>query len=174
MNGNGATLQQNKGWTRDQLMEIASRGKKFRGLKLHGANFDGMDLERADFRGCAVAFASFKGCNLKESVFEGANCTCADFDGANVRRANFKDAILCDAKFDVVDAFGLTITMDCKCFQHLHINAGFWWGMLFYGFLMDPIAGPDFKPEEVKEKLSLVFGAERFNTLKNHYLTRRM
>jgi hypothetical protein len=163
-----------KGWTREQLMEIAARGKKFRALKLHGAVFDDMNLERADFRGAAVAFASFKRCNLKEAIFEGANCTCADFDGANVRRANFKDAIMCDAKFDVVDAFGITITMDCKCFQHLKPNSGFWWGLIFYAFLMDPIAGPDFNPEEVKEKLTLLFGAHRYLTLKNLYLTRRM
>jgi len=79
-----------------------------------------------------------------------------------------------DCKFDVVDAYRLTITMDCKCFQHIKINAGFWWGLLIYGFLMDPIAGPDFNPEEVKERLSVLFGAQRFSTLKKLYLERQM
>jgi len=161
-------------WTKEQLEEIVRNGKKFRGLKLHGAVFDDMNLEKADFRGCAVPFASFKRCNLKYAIFEGANCTCTNFDGANVHRANFKDAIMCDAKFDVVDAFGMTITMDCKCFSHLKINTGFWYGLLYYAFLMDPIPGPEFNPEEAKEKLSLFFGPERFNTLKNLYATRQM
>lgn len=165
---------QPKGYTREQLDEIVRNGKKFRGLKLHGVVFDNMDLQKADFRGAAVPFASFKNCKLQEATFEGANCTCTDFDGANVRRANFKDATLCDAKFDVVDAFGLTITMDCRSFQHLKVNAGFWWGLLYYAFLMDPIASTDFNPEEVKEKLSLMFGPKRYETLKNLYLTRRM
>jgi len=168
------TTPVSKGWTREQLEEIARLGKNFRGLKLHGAVFDGMNLEKAKFCGAALPWSSFKGCNLKEANFEGANCTGADFDGANVRRANFKDTNMCDVKFDVTDAFGVTITMDCKSFAHLRVNAGFWWGLLFYGFMMDPIEGPDFNPEEVKEKLSLLFGAQRYNTLKEHYLTRRM
>ena len=162
------------GWERVQLEEIVKNGKKFRGLKLQQAVFDGMNLERADFRGCGLSWASFKGCNLRQANFEGTNCSFANFDGADVHRANFKDSNLCDAKFDVVDAFGITITMDCKCFHHLHINTGFWWGLLFYGFLMDPIPSKDFNPEEVKEKLSILFGPERFNTLKNLYATRQM
>ena len=162
-------------WTKEQLEEIARQpGKKFRALKLHGAVFDDMNLERADFRGAAVPFASFKGCNLKYACFEGANATCADFTGANVHRANFKDAILCDAKFDVVDAFGLTISMDCKCWSHLKVNSGFWWGLIFYAFLMDPLPGPDFNPEEIKEKLSVLMGPERYATLKRLYSTRQM
>jgi len=162
------------GWSREQLEDIVKKGKQFRGLKLHGAVFDGMDLERANFKGCPLAWASFKKCNLKSAIFEGANCTGVDFDGANVHRANFKDANLQDAKFDVVDAFGVTITMDCKCFSHLRVNTGFWWGLLFYGFLMDPIASDSFNPEEAKEKLSVFFGPERYNTLKNLYATRQM
>jgi hypothetical protein len=161
-------------YTRAQLEEIVKNGKKFRGMKLHGVIFDDMDLTKADFRGAAVPFASFKRCKLQYSVFEGANCTCTDFDGSNVHRANFKDAIMCDAKFDVVDAFGLTITMDCACFSHLKINSGFWWGLLYYAFMMDPIPSPEFNPEEAKEKLSILFGPERYDTLKRLYATRQM
>ncbi len=178
-------------YTREQLEEIAkaTRPAKFRGLKLHGAIFgccnlpkekcihqpgDGMNLEKADFRGCALAWANFRNCPLNNAIFEGANCTGVDFDGANVRRANFKDVTMCDAKFNVVDAFGITLTMDCHCFSHLKVNTGFWWGLLYYGFLMDPLPGPDFNPEEVKEKLSALFGAERFTTLKILYANRQM
>jgi Pentapeptide repeats (8 copies) len=161
-------------YTREQLDEIVKNGKKFRGMKLHGCIFDDMNLEKADFRGAAVAFASFQRCKLKEAIFEGANCTCANFDGANVHRANFKDANMCDAKFDVVDAFGITITMDCRCFSHLKVNAGFWWGLIYYAFLMDPLPGPDFVPETTKEKLSVLFGPARFTTLKNLYANRQM
>jgi hypothetical protein len=161
-------------YTREQLDEIVKNGKKFRGMKLHGCIFDDMNLEKADFRGAAVAFASFKRCKLKEAIFEGANCTGADFDGANVHRANFKDANMCDAKFDVTDAFGITLTMDCRCFLHLKVNTGFWFGLLYYAFLMDPLPGPEFEPELAKEKLSLFFGPERYTTLKNHYATRQM
>lgn len=167
-------LQTTGKWTREQLDEIARNGKKFHGLKLHGVVFDDMNLEKANFRGCALSWSSFQRCNLKHAIFEGANCSFANFNGANVHRANFKDANMCDAKFDVTDAFGLTITMDCRCFSHLNINAGFWWGLLYYGFMMDPLPGPDFNPEEVKEKLSLLFGPERFETLKRLYANRQM
>jgi pentapeptide repeat protein len=161
-------------WTREQLEELVRQGKKFRGLKMHGVVFDGLDLQKADFRGAAVPWASFKNCKLQNSIFEGANCTCADFDGANVRRANFKDANMCDAKFDVIDAFGITITMDCKCFSHLKVNTGFWFGLLYYAMLMDPVPSATFIPEEMKEKLSVLMGSERYNTLKNLYATRQL
>jgi Pentapeptide repeats (9 copies) len=161
-------------WTREQLDEIVKNGKKFHGMRLQGVNFDGMNLEKANFRGCSLPWSSFKDCNLKHAIFEGANCTGANFNGANVHRANFKDATMCDAKFDVVDAFGVTVTMDCRAFSHLQVNGGFWWGLIYYAFLMDPIAGPDFNPEEVKEKLSLLYGPERFATLKRLYTNRQM
>lgn len=161
-------------WTEQQIVEIVKNGKKFRGLKMHGAIFDGMNLDKSDFRGCALPFASFQNCSLKYAVFEGANCSFVNFNGANVHRANFKDAILCDAKFDVKDAFGITITMDCRSFSHLKVNTGFWWGLLFYGFLMDPIKSNGFDPAEVKERLGVLFGPERYNTLKDLYTTRQM
>lgn len=160
--------------TKEELEIIIKDGKRFRGMKLHGAVFDGMNLERADFRGARLPYASFKGCNLKHAVFEGADCTLADFDGANVHRTNYKDATMCDAKFDVVDAFGLTLSMDCKCWSHLKVNAGFWWGLIYYAFLMDPIPGPNFNPKEMKERLSLLMGPERYNTLRNLYSSRQM
>jgi pentapeptide repeat protein len=162
------------GWVKEQLEQISKNGKKFRGLKLQQAVFDDMNLERADFRGCSLAWASFKRCNLKEANFEGTNCSFADFDGANVHRANFKDANMCDVKFDVVDAFGITLTMDCKSFYRMKPNAGFYLGLLFYGFLMDPVQSDTFNPEDFKEKLSVLFGPERYTTLRNLYATRQM
>lgn len=156
-------------WTREQLEEIArTKPAKFRGLKMHGAIFDDMDLEKADFRGAAVPYASFKRCNLKFSNFEGANCTCADFTDANAHRMNLKDAQMCNAKFLVKDAFGVTITMDCSSFMGLEVPDGFWWGFLFYGLLMKAPS------DQAREKLELCMGPERYTVLRQQYASRRM
>jgi hypothetical protein len=155
-------------WTREDLDKIVKEGKKFRGLKMHGANFDGMDLEKADFRGAAVPYATFRKTNLKMANFEGANCTCADFTDSNCHRLNLKDAQMCNAIFRPTDAFGVTVTMDCHSFMGLETLDGWWWGWLFYGLLMKPPSN------EAREKLEICMGPERYMVLRAQYAQRRM
>jgi hypothetical protein len=162
-------------WTREQLEAICNEGKKnnrpaqFRGLKLHGVDFSGMDLEKADFRSAACPYANFENTNCKMLNAEGANFTMTKWAGSNLHRANLKDATLSDADMrGVKDFFGVTITLECRTWQGVKLDPGFWYGWLFYGLLMEP------PTEELKEKLQLFFGEERFTTLKNLYAHRRM
>lgn len=160
----------NPGITRSQLEEICKdRKKNFRNLKLHGADFRGMDLEKADFRSAACHYADFRDTNCKYANFEGAGLMFTKWSGANCHRVNFKDASLCDAEMHgVTDFMGATFTMDCKSWQGIKVDSGFWYGFLFYGLLMEP------PTEEAKEKLMLFFGEERYKTLKNLYASRHL
>lgn len=156
-------------WTREQLEDILKRGKNFRGMKLYGADFTGMDLEKADFRSASCPYANFSSTNCRFTDFEGANLTCTNWNGSTLHRTNLKDATLCDADMsEAKDFYGVTITMECRCFKGLKLKAGHWWGFLFYGLLMEP------PTTEAKDKLILCFGEERYTTLKNLYANRRM
>jgi hypothetical protein len=157
------------GWTRDQLEKISKEGNKFRGLKLHGADFTGMNLEKADFRSASCPYAVFKDTNCKFINAEGANFTCTSWGGSNIHRGNFKDAILCDADWrGVKDMFGITMTMECRTWQGLKLDPGFYYGFLFYGMLMEPPS------EEIKDKLITFFGVDHFKTLHKLYANRQM
>lgn len=158
-------------WTRDHLQKIIKENNKcFKQMKLNGADFTGMDLEKADFRSASLPFAIFDNANCKFANFENAELTLTRWNGANLHRANLKDATLSDADMSLVtDFFGVTITLECRSFQGLRLPPGFWYGWLYYaGGLMVPPS------EEVKEKLMLVMGPERYKVLREQYANRRM
>jgi pentapeptide repeat protein len=162
-------------WTREQLEAICAQAEKsgrpanFRSLKLHGADFNGMNLEKADFRSASCPYANFTNTNCKFAQFEGAELMFSKWNGANLHRTNFKDASLCDVDFrGVKDFFGATFTMECRSWKGMKVDSGFWNGFLFYGLLMEPPT-----PED-KDKLTLFFGAEKYEVLKNLYTTRQM
>ena len=156
-------------WTREQLEELCRTGKKFRGLKFHGVDFSGLDLEKADFRSASCPYCNFTNTNCRMMNAEGANFTCTQWAGADLHRANLKDAVLCDADMrGVKDFFGVTLTMECRTWMGLKLDPGYWYGWLFYGLLMEP------PTQEAKDKLTLFFGEERYNVLRDLYAHRRM
>jgi hypothetical protein len=156
--------------SRDQLEDICiNKRKNFRNLKLHGVDFTGLDLEKADFRGASCHYVKFIDCNCRFANFEGAGLVFSTWRGADCHRTNFKDAQLCGGDFrGVKDFFGATFTMECRQWQGIKVDPGFWYGFLFYGLLMEPPS------EEAKEKLMLFFGEERYNVLKNLYAVRQV
>ena len=156
--------------TRVQLEDICKNNRKnFRGLKLHDADFSNMDLEKADFRSASCHYANFSNTNCKYANFEGAGLMFTKWRGADCHRTNFKDTALCDADFrGVTDFMGATFTMECRQWKGMKVDPGFWYGFLFYGFLMEP------PTEEAREKLQLFFGEEHYNTLKNLYAVRQL
>lgn len=157
------------GWTRAQIEDLVSKGKKFRGLKLHGADFSGLDLEKADFRSASCPYSNFENTNCEMLNAEGANFSFTKWKGSNLHRANLKDANIQDADFrGVKDFMGVTLTMDCRTWQHVKLDPGFWYGFIFYALLMDPPS------DEARDKLITFFGPEHYLTLKNLYANRRM
>lgn len=157
-------------WTREALESIIKKnGCKFRGMSLHQADFSGMNLERADFRGARLPYANFSGANLRFADFEGAECFAANFTKTNLHRANFKDANLSEADFtELVDAFGITMTMECRSFMGLKMSQGWWYGFIFYALLMKaPV-------QEDADRLAAFMGKERYEVLRNQYAARRM
>lgn len=151
------------------VIEEAKKGKRnFRGMKLGSADFSGMDLRNADFRNCSLPYAKFVGSDLRYSTFEGSNCYGVDWTGANLHRVNFKDCNLSYSKMLANDLFGITLTLECKSFEGIQLDPGWWYGFLFYGLLMQP------PTEEARDKLIELLGVERYKILRQQYARRLM
>lgn len=147
---------------------LATNKKTFRGLKLPGANFAGRDLKNADFRSASLPGANFTGCDLTYANFEGANCYHCDFTDARLYRTNFKDAQLAQCIMRPSDLFGCTVTLECKTFEGMEVEPGWWYGWLFYGLLMKP------PTQEAKDALIQFLGVERYTLLRKQYARREM
>lgn len=154
----------------EMVQQILRSGNlKFRNLKLPNCDFTGKNLQGADFRGASVPYCKFNKCNLRFANFENANCYGAEFEDADAHRANFKDAQLSDSSIGMAsDLYGVTFTLECKSFQGITINSGWWHGWLFYGLLMKP------PTQEDEDKLIQCLGIERYSVLRDQYARRRM
>ena len=157
-------------WTREQIVELSKKQyKNLRNLKMAGGDFSGLDWSRVDARGLVAPYSNWADTNVTFGDFEGANLMFSKWPESTIHRTNFKDAKLCDADMsEAKDFFGTTITLECASFMGLKLKPGHWFGFLFYGLLMCPPS------QEVKEKLQLFFGEERYTTLKNLYASRRL
>jgi hypothetical protein len=157
-------------WTREQIVELSKRQyKSLRNLKMHGCDFSGLDWEKLDAKGLVAPYSNWSNTNVKFADFEGANLMFSKWPNSVIHRTNFKDAKLCDVDFsEAKDFFGVTLTMECTSFMGLKLAPGHWYGFLFYGLLMKP------PTDELKEKLQIFFGAERYEVLRNTYANRRM
>lgn len=144
----------------------AGRPLCFRGLALPEGDFSGMDLRSADFRNARLHFAKFCGAGLKYANFESANLCSADFTNADLHRANFKDADLSYSIMKPRDALGLTITLECKSFEGMEVEPGYWYGWLMYALLMKAPS------EEARDSLIATMGVERWNVLRRQYAVR--
>lgn len=148
--------------------KFAEGSRFFRGMKLPGVDFSGRDLRNSDFRSASLIGANFSNCILRGSNFEGANCQSAIFSGADCHRVNFKDTCLAGAKMDAKDMYGVTITLECKSFDGLKLSPGWWYGWLFYAYLMDA------PTKDAEEALVEMLGPERFRVLRTQYARRRL
>lgn len=154
--------------TTEAIQKVITTGaKNFRGLKLPDADFTGMDLKNADFRGCSLKLAKFNNANLTYANFESANCYGADFTDAILHRTNFKDANLSSVIFKPKDAFGITVTLECKSFQDMKITRNWWAGWLFYGLIMEV---PD---KDARDRLIQAMGVDYWEVLRTQYATRQ-
>jgi uncharacterized protein YjbI with pentapeptide repeats len=162
-----ATMVGNASEVVQQILQ--SGNLKFRNLKLPNIDFSGHNLQGADFRGAAVPYCNFSRCNLKFANFENANCYGTQFEDADLHRANFKDAQMSDSSIGMAkDLYGVTFTLECKSFQGIKIDSGWWYGWLFYGLLMKPPS------QEAEDKLIQMMGIERYSVLRDQYARRRM
>ena len=121
------------------------------------------------------AGAVFTDADLTYANFEGANCYAVDFNNTKLHRTNFANANVSEASMmGVKDMYGVTVTMECKSFQRLRLDPGWWWGWLFYPLLMSPPKTATFDPERDKDALKLLMGADRWEVLRRQYANREM
>lgn len=97
--------REERGWTRESVLQAVAAGQDLRGQDLKGLDLHGADLSRAklcgaDLSGCALAGADLSRASLEEADFSRADLTGAKLAGASLRFAEFSGAKLARAVFD--------------------------------------------------------------------------
>lgn len=140
----------------------------FRGLAIPEGDFSDLDLRSADFRNARIPFGKFHRTNLKYANFESALLHGCEFIDSNCHRMSLKDADMSGMIFRPKDALGLTITLECKSFQDIEVDPGYWWGWIFYALLMKPPS------EEAHDSVIQAMGLERWEVLRRDYAVRQI
>lgn len=139
-------------------MESLSRQKFFR------KDFKGQDLSGAD-----LSYSEFTCCNFRDANLSNANCSYSDFTGSilvntKCTHTNFMKSKLACA-FQPSDAFGMTLTLECRTFKGMVISKMWWFGYIYFAMLMKP---EEENGKDLRDKIIEAIGTERY--LKLHRL----
>lgn len=138
--------------------------------RFYSVNFSGQNLSKCKIKGSLCYQCNFDDADLSEADCEGTDFTGSTFLRTNCYRANFRDASLAATVFEPKDAFGITVTLQCRTFQDMRVSALWWFGWLIFGTAMHPTG----TAEPVKDNLIAAIGAERYAKLKSLFLKREL
>lgn len=130
----------------------------------------GIDFSERDLRREPMAYQIYNNCN-----FDGAtlpdDCShtrfiqCS-FRRTNCRGVNFMNSVFPACVWEPDDCYGMTITINCKTFENLHISQLWFYLWLMMAASMRPAAGP--VTADLRELLISFIGQDRY--LKLHAL----
>jgi len=114
------------------------RGKDLSRQKHYGVDFSGQNLSRLRMKQ-----SLFHRCNFDNADMTEADCEGSEFFGSTFRdtvmyRTNCKDAKLAATIFEPKDAFGLTVTLQCKTFDKMKVSPMWWYTFICLATLMLP------------------------------------
>lgn len=143
---------------------MAYKNRYFR-KKFNGQSLVGQDLSHTEFT-C---------CDFTDADLTDADCSYSDFTGSLLVRTkctntNFAHTKLA-CKFEPSDAFGITWTLECRTFSGMQTSKLWWFSMLYFAMLIKPELD---KGIDLRDELKKVFGGDRFERLKNLFLTRQL
>jgi len=145
-------------------VETLSRKKFFR------KDFSGQDLSGQD-----LSYSEFVCCNFTDANLSNANCSHSDFTGSVLERTkcthtNFMKTRLACA-FRPSDAYGMTLTLECKTFKGMVISKIWWHGFVYFAMLMKP---EEDNGKDLRDKIIEAFGVERYAKIKRLFATREI
>lgn len=140
--------------------------------KLYNVDFSNQDLSRLKIRQSLCYHCNFDNANLSEADCEATEFLGSTFRGTNCYRTNFKDAKLAATVFEPKDAFGITVTLQCKTFDQIKMSELWFYGWLIFATMMRP--GNIQTQEELLNKLIAMIGAERYVKLKGLFSKREL
>lgn len=138
-------------------MELLSRQKFFR-KDLSGQDLSGQDLSYSDFI-C---------CNFRDTNLTKANCSYSDFTGSILDRTKCTHTNFMKSKLACVfrpsDAYGMTLTLECKTFKGMVISKLWWHGFVYFAMLMKP---EEDNGKDLRDKIIEAFGTDRYLKIKS-------
>jgi uncharacterized protein YjbI with pentapeptide repeats len=140
--------------------------------KFYNADFSDMDLSRRKLRQSLFYQCKFDRANMSEADCEGSDFFGSSFVDTVCYRTNFKDAKLANTKFLPKDAFGITLTMQCKTFDGMHVSQNYFYAWLIFATMMKPDKFP--VQEDLLNSLVVAIGPERYVKLKALFTKREM
>lgn len=135
-------------------------------------DFSGQDLSKAKMK-----HSLFSECNFDNADMSEADCQGSEFFGSTFRdtklyRTNFADAKLANTVFMPRDAFGITLTMNCKTFENMQVSQLWLLSFLMLGSMMLPETEP--VKTDFRDGILAVIGAERYTKLRAMFARREM
>jgi uncharacterized protein YjbI with pentapeptide repeats len=140
------------------------RGKDLSRQKLYGTDFSGQNLSRLRMRQSLYHRCNFDNADMTETDCEGSEFFGSTFRDTIMYRTNCKDAKLAGTVFEPKDAFGITLTMQCKTFDKMKVSPQWWYIYAMFGCLMLP--GSVKEQEELQNRLIQMIGPERYVRLR--------
>jgi hypothetical protein len=141
----------------------------YRGRNLSRQRFYSVDFSNQDLSKCLMKNTLFHGCNFDDADMSESECEGSEFFGSTFRnticyRTNFKDAKLANTVFAPKDAFGITVSLQCKSFENMQVPQLWFLSWLLFSSMMIPDPGP-IKQDFHADVLGII-GAERYVKLK--------
>jgi uncharacterized protein YjbI with pentapeptide repeats len=151
-------------------MEVSEKVKD-----LSKGNYFAKDFSGIDLRGVPMHHSRFNLCKFVGSDMSGNDCSHSDFSGSdltNVRcnGTDFGHSTL-GCRFYPKDAFGITLTMECRTFKGMMVSKLWWLSFVFFATLMIPEKD---KGADLNDLLIKALGGERYIKLKQLFEARQI
>jgi pentapeptide repeat protein len=144
-------------------------------LSLSGGKYFRRDFSGMDLKGVEMHHSQFTICNFRDADISGNDCSHSNFSGSdftNIRcnMTNFAHSVL-NCKFFPKDAFGITVTLECKNFRGMTVSKLWWQAWVYFALLMIPEKD---KGVELTDLLLQALGKDRYIRLKQIFDVRQL
>lgn len=138
-------------------------------------NYFNQDFAGMDLKGIPMHHSKFNLCKFIDADISGNDCSHSDFSGSNLTNVrcngtNFAHSIL-SCRFFPKDAFGITVTLECRTFQGMLVSKLWWFAWVYFALIMVPEKD---KGTNLNDLLIAALGADRYIKLKQIFDARRM
>lgn len=142
---------------------------------LSGKSYFNKDFSGMDLKGVPMHHSRFALCKFVGTDITGNDCSHSDFSGSDLtdvrcNGANFAHTIL-GCRFFPKDAFGITVTLECRTFQGMLVNKLWWMAWVYFALIMIPEKDGGVN---LNDLLISALGSDRYIKLKKLFDARRI
>jgi hypothetical protein len=135
-------------------------------------NFSGRDMAGKKMDHSLFIRCCFDRSNMSNAEAEWSSFDYSSFKETKLSYTSFKESSLTGTIFEPSDAYGMTLTLQCKTFQGIRISQLWFLCWLLFGSMMTAAKYPVDEPWN--DKLIALIGAERYVKLKALFCRREL